>query len=350
VSFGETWASWHATHSGGANALLYDLATLLGHGHATWSIDPARGFSLPTLELLYRRLHVIVRPEEDADHSDGEVYRVSDRDHAERFRDAIPPLLVASMRQEGYEILERLRHESAGPRAKYLRSLQWQMQENRFAPVPLRQVDYGRFENDLTGSLTSYQAFARAVHSDLLEVKYQIEHGEFSLRRFFNAVRYETDKTAAGRLALEEDFQALLGSEMNHAARQRYTVTIESRLPEATRRDLLCRKESFYASVELKLSQRWTLDDYLESLEHQLVGQYMRARNSRIGFFVIVLQRKRIWVDKQSGASLQFDEVIARLQVRATQLTDRDSTLDLRVIGVDATARENFQHRGTRRN
>lgn len=342
-SFGAAWLDWHATQGPVAKQFLYDLAADLGHGYAKWSIDPSGDSCLPTLELLYRELHAIVRPEDDADHSDGEVYRVSDRDHAERFRDAIPPMLVASLRQEGYDILDRLRRESVGQRAKYLRSLQWQMQENRFAPLPLLQSEYGRFESDLTGSLTNYQGFARAVHNDLLEVKYEIEKGEFSLRRFFNSIKYEVLKTPEGRLALEEDFQTLLGSEINHASKQRYVVTLESRLPEATRRDLLCRKDNYYASVELKMSERWTLNDYLESLEHQLVGQYMKARNSRIGFFVIVLQRKRIWIEKSSKSRLGFGDVIVRLQARATELIAQDHTLDLRVIGIDATSPDDFR-------
>jgi hypothetical protein len=68
-------------------------------------------------------------------------------------------------------------------------------------------------------------------------------------------------------------------------------VTLESILPEGTRRDVLCQKGSLRATVELKMSLRWTLEDYAEALEKQLQGQYMMAPNSKIGFFVVELNR-----------------------------------------------------------
>lgn len=47
-----------------------------------------------------------------------------------------------------------------------------------------------------------------------------------------------------------------------------------------------------FVSIELKMSMRCTLDQYIEALEKQLVGQYMRHRKATTVFLVIVLQEK----------------------------------------------------------
>ena len=50
------------------------------------------------------------------------------------------------------------------------------------------------------------------------------------------------------------------------------------------------------------MSMRWTMDKYVEALEKQLVGQYMRHRKATTGFLVIVLQEKgRTWNDSDTG-------------------------------------------------
>jgi hypothetical protein len=169
-----------------------------------------------------------------------------------------------------------------------------------------------------------------------------MERGEFSLRRFFSAINFDRVKNDGDALALEEDFQALLGSELNHVCGHRYTVTLEPMLPEATRRDVLCQAGSSRATIELKMSARWSLKDYLEALEMQLYGQYMRAKNSRIGFFVIVLQRARAW-PLPEGGSIDFSALQARLVKRAQEIEARDSEVFLRVVGIDATPRPNFR-------
>ncbi|MGJ7574270.1 hypothetical protein ACSFBX_27310 [Variovorax sp. RB2P76] len=199
---------------------------------------------------------------------------------------------------------------------------------------------------------TDFVSFAMAVHSDLLEVKYDIEYGEHSLRRFFSELVFKAanrkgPEGAAAGLALEADFQSLLASEINHHARGRYSVTVESNTAEAKRRDVLCSRGEWHASVELKMSMRWTLDDYVEALEKQLVGQYMRHRRAAVGFLVVVLQQKgRQWRDPATAKLVGFDEVLEILRGKAQAIEANDRTKYLRVIGIDATTPQNFRKTG----
>jgi hypothetical protein len=244
--------------------------------------------------------------------------------------------------QAAYEVLDELRRKATGANAKYIQHLQFQMREAEAYVAPVAQQNYAKFERDFSPPVTSYTQFAQAVHNDLLTVKRGIEHGEFSLRRFFNQVVMEHIKTDTEGLALEEDFQALLGSELNHASSGRYGVTLEPILPAATRRDVLCQVGDMRATVELKMSERWTVADYLVALAEQLKGQYMQASDSKIGIFVVVLQRHRKW-DNPTGGEVDFAGLIGLLEAKALELQAADPALFLRIVGIDAAPQADFR-------
>lgn len=343
-SFGRDWEAWRASNRRASEEFMFDLAANLGEDRKARLRDAAgRGAEgLSTLKTLYEWVVSVVREAEDLTHEDGRVFSVGARDHAQRLRDALLPAIASAKSQAAYDILGTLRAKAVGPRAKYIRQLQFAMREDEAATLPLSQQNYDRFEYNFAPPVSDYVSFAQTVHNDLLAVKEDIEQGEFSLRRFFNTLNFEHVKTDSDGLALEEDFQALLGSELNHASRGRYVVTLEPILPDLTRRDVLCQIGSMRATVELKLSIRWTLEDYLVALEEQLKGQYMQAKASKIGFFVVVLQRTRRW-NVPSGGTVDFAGLLQTLASKARVLQTSDPSLFLRVIGVDARPKEDFR-------
>lgn len=232
---------------------------------------------------------------------------------------------------------------------EYIKKMQFELRERQFTREPLPQVKYAKFEEDFRGNVTGTTSFAMAVHADLRAVKYDVERGEHSLRSFFSEVNFTraNKKGAEGEkagLALEAHFQRLMASELNHHARARYSVTLESQTAEAKRRDILCSKDDWRASIELKMSARWDLTDYLVALEDQLVGQYMRHNNATAGFLVVVLQTKgRQWTDPKTKKKLNFQQILAILSVKAQELEEKDRTRYLRVIGIDATTPDDFR-------
>lgn len=344
ASFAAKWESWRATQQNAANDFMFDLAAYIGQERQARLREIAqRGLDgLKTLAVLFEWVMTVVLEKDDLTHEDGRVYHVGARDHAQRLRDSLLPAIASAKSQAAYEVLDDLRRKATGTRAKFIRFLQFQMREEEAFVPPLTQQDYPKFERDFAPPLTDFVAFAQAVHNDLLAVKRAIEKGEFSLRRFFNLVVMKHIKTDNDGLALEEDFQALLGGELNHASSGRYGVTLEPILPAATRRDVLCQHGEARATIELKMSERWTVDDYLVALYDQLKGQYMQADNSKIGFFVVVLQRKRQW-KAPTGGLVNFAGLIALLETRALELQTVDPTLFLRVVGIDATPQDDFR-------
>ncbi|ONB94511.1 hypothetical protein [Burkholderia pseudomallei] len=345
ATFGQAWESWQAGDCRAAEEFMFDLAAHLGedrHGRLN-QLAASGSDGLNALMKLYEWVRSVVSEDEDQSHDDGQVYAVNARDHAQSLRNALIPAVAHARSEEAYSILELLRLKAPRHRAKYLRHVQFTLREEQAARMPVQQAHYAKFEADFAPPVSEHQSFAMAVHNDLLAIKSQIENGEFSLRRFFNGVNFKHIKSDSEGLALEEDFQMLLGSELNHACANRYTVSLEPILPNSTRRDVLCQVASYRATVELKMSERWTLNDYLESLEEQLKGQYMQAPNSKIGFFVVVLQRANRRWDGPGGKRIGFQDVLDILQQKARDLAIKDPTLYLRVIGIDATPRENFR-------
>ena len=344
AAFGGRWESWKSSEKRAAEEFMFDLAAYIGQDRQSHLRAAAqRGMSgLKALSALYEWVVTVVRESEDISHEDGRAYHVGARDNAERLRDSLLPAISSAKSQAAYEVLDDLRRKATGTRAKYIRHLQFQMREEEAYVAPVAQQSYATFERDFAPPLTGFTQFAQAVHNDLLAVKRGIERGEFSLRRFFNLVVMEHIKTETEGLALEEDFQALLGSELNHASGGRYGVTLEPILPAATRRDVLCQAEELRATVELKMSERWTVADYLVALSEQLKGQYMQASNSKIGFFVIVLQRHRKWVDP-AGGEVDFAGLIGLLEAKALELQADDPALFLRIVGIDAAPQADFR-------
>ncbi len=343
-AFGAHWERWRTSEQRAAEEFMFDLAAYIGQDRQSRLRAAAeRGMGgLKALSALYEWVVTVVRESEDIAHEDGLAYTVGARDNAQRLRDSLLPTISSVKSQAAYEVLDELRRKATGANAKYIQHLQFQMREAEAYVAPVTQQNYAKFERDFSPPVTSYIQFAQAVHNDLLTVKRGIEHGEFSLRRFFNQVVMEHIKTDTQGLALEEDFQALLGSELNHASSGRYGVTLEPILPAATRRDVLCQVGQMRATVELKMSERWTVADYLVALAEQLKGQYMQSFDSKIGFFVVVLQRHRTW-DNPTGGKVDFAGLIGILEAKALELQAVDPALFLRIVGIDAAPQADFR-------
>ena len=332
---------------------IFDLAAAFGRDREgiAGRIATSSDHGILALEDLYLWTRWAVDPKDDVSRPEGVSYSPGPRDNAERFRSAILSGIAAATSQAAYSALGRIRLAlPAGDfTIEYIKKTQFELRERQLTRQPLAQVSYPKFEENFRGDVAGTTSFAMAVHADLRAVQYDVERGEHSLRSFFSELDFtrvnkKGDEGENVGLALEAQFQKLLASELNHHARARYSVTVESHTAEAKRRDILCSKDDWRASIELKMSERWTLTDYLVALESQLVGQYMRHRKATVGFLVLVLQTKRReWTDPATKKKLNFQQVLAILSAKAQELEAQDRTRYLRVIGIDATPPDDFR-------
>lgn len=346
-------SAWGPEDALAVKTFIFDLAAAFGRDRENVAVRIAteNDHGILVLEDLFLWTRWAVDPKNDMERPEGVAYSSEPRDHAERFRDAIIGSIAAATSQAAYSALTRIREAlPAGDLTiDYIKRMQFELRERQYTRDPLPQTKYAKFEDDFRGDVTGLTAFAMAVHADLRAVQYDVERGEHSLRSFFNQVDFKHinkhgEEGAKAGLALEVHFQRLLASELAHHARSRYSVTMESETAEAKRRDVLCSKGDWRASIELKMSERWTVDEYLVALEKQLVGQYMRHNKATAGFLVLVLQTKeRQWNDPASTKKLNFQQVLAILSAKAQELEAKDRTRFLRIIGIDATPPEDFR-------
>lgn len=345
--------AWGPTDALAVKTFIFDLAAAFGRDREGVAAQIAKesDHGILALEDLFLWTRWAVDPKDDVERPEGVSYSPGPRDHAERFRGAIIGGIAAATSQTAYSALSRIREALPGGdfTVDYIKRTQFELRERQFTREPLPQLKYGKFEEDFRGDVTGSTSFAMAVHADLRAVQYDVERGEHSLRSFFNQVDFKRinqkgEEGAKAGLALEVHFQRLLASELSHHTRTRYSVTMESETAEAKRRDVLCSKGDWRASIELKMSERWNLADYLVALEKQLVGQYMRHNKATAGFLVLVLQTKgRQWNDLTSKSKLNFQQVLAILSAKAQELEAKDRARYLRVIGIDATTPEDFR-------
>jgi hypothetical protein len=350
-SFQKAVSKWGPKEPAAVRVFIAHLAAYFGRDRFEAIMKLAQGSNdgVMTLEHMYHWTMWAVRPEDDITRPTGVVYSPNALDNAQRFRDRLIGAIASANTQLAYEVLGRIHAQTSGPKEMYIRKVQFELRERQFARQPFPQAKYDQFEKDFRADATDSLSFAMAIHSDLQAVKYDIERGEHSLRSFFSKLDFKhvhkkgQEGEKAG-LALEIDFQRLLASELNHHACERYSVSVESHTAESKRRDVLCSRNDWRASIELKMSVRWTLDDYVEALERQLVGQYMRHNMAMTGFLVLVLQTKdRQWKNPATGKMVGFDEVLTILREKAQALESNNRSMYLRVIGIDATTPSDFR-------
>ncbi|MGY2491136.1 hypothetical protein [Cupriavidus sp. CP313] len=345
-------SKWGPKDPAAVKEFLAHMAAYFGrdHGGALVKLAQASDEGVMALEHLYAWTMWAVDPTQDVRRPEG-VYSPKSRDNAQQMRDSLLGIIASANSQQAYDVLGRARVSAKGAQLMYIQKLQFELRERQFARRPLTQTNYDQFEKDFRADVTDSLSFSMAVHADLESVKYDIERGEHSLRSFFSELDFKRvnrpgmEGEKAG-LALEANFQRLLASELNHHARRRYSVSVESHTAESRRRDVLCSRGDWRASIELKMSERWTLEQYVEALERQLVGQYMRHNKAVTGFLVIVLQTKgRSWMNTATGTRVEFDDLLTILAAKAQALEAKDRSRYLRVIGIDATSPEDFRQK-----
>lgn len=288
---------------------------------------------------LYKELHQAIPEAGDIKRPSGKAYSVTDRERAQRTRDRIPELLASTRSSAGYAALKEL-YVEAGEEPihvrQYFLSLMRKTAESISRPSrPMSEEEYLEFERTLQPAPASLEAFAQQVEYDLLEVKENLEKGDFSARRFLSTAFQELSEEYIR--SIEDDFQLFLAGQLELIARKRYSVFREPQAADDTRRDIsiAAPAQTWKATLELKVSEGgWTLQDYRKSLREQLVGLYMKQRSTTVGFFVVLLQRDRPWVSPTG--SIRFDGLIKQLEADALMIS-AEKNIRLRVIGIDVT-------------
>lgn len=156
-------------------------------------------------------------------------------------------------------------------------------------------------------------------------LKRDIESGDFSDRELFNpsTEEFHLQKYVANRLRIE--------------ARGQYNVHREEEVDLEKRTDIrLWHRSDLVATIEVKCANKWTYAELRNSLESQLVGKYLRDRNSRHGVLLLGhLGGKNSWRGPD-GKELSIEDLTIALNNEAEQIAASNSQVSsLAVRGID---------------
>ena len=278
------------------------------------------------LERLIPLVYRYIRPAEDVDHGDGEPYSATTRDEAARFRDG---LLTRLANNEAPAAMAALRRLSVVPELAsshdWIRHLIDERTVSEADHRPWNPTDVRVFAQEHESDPRIDAELYRIICNRLTDIKNDVERSDNSLRE------------ELPRKCEEYVLRRWLARKLKERANKRYTIPQEEEIDQEQRPDLRAENPNTDpVSIELKWADNWTLPDLLERLENQLIGQYLRAHNSRYGIYVLGMDgRKNHWKDP-NGRRIEFDEVIQIIDRRAHELADTCGTVaGLCVVGID---------------
>lgn len=271
-----------------------------------------------------------IRPSEDITHTSGEAYSPSGRDHAQEFRSALLQRFAQSEQPGVLAALKALRdaRELSAHRDWIIYLIEKYML-NRADLAPWQPEDIRVFTADFETDPRNDTDLFQIACWRFQDIKHGVERSENSLREEVNK---DWDEPALRRW-----FQRKL----NERSRQRYTIPQEAEIDQEQRPDLRFENPQIPSAVpvELKWAENWTAVKLLERLENQLVGQYLRAYNTRYGIYLLgYIGAKQQWQHPIENRMIDFEELVRIITQRASELVQaRYDVADIRVVSINFT-------------
>jgi len=286
--------------------------------------DP-RHLTVAILRRLIPLVYSHIRPEDDINRAGS--YTPETRDDAQEFRNALFRCLAESPDPAAAEALRDLSQLADFVRFRDLllhfreENLQRCADQERWQPDDIRKFA----QNYEVNPRTDRDLF-RIVLGRFKDIKADVELSDLGLRTHLRPGD------------LESALRIWIAQELIRRSRQRYTVPQEAVIDQSQRPDIrLENPQTDAVSVEVKWAQRWSFNDLLGALEDQLLGQYLRAHNSRHGILLLgLIERDRKNWQRPDGCLVDFPELIKLLQARAVQLEEQHPEVKrLEVVGID---------------
>jgi hypothetical protein len=309
------------------------VTNLLGGRGSDYPAARSAYRAVPHLKALYLLVHKYVREREDIDRAGKGVYSPGLRDNAQDARNQLFGMLNEIPGKEAFLALMEISraHPEPSSRPWFARHARRKAEQD---------VESGPWSLDQFVDFNAHLERTPANNSELFELacmrladlKESLESGDSSIASILKTVRSETD------------MRKYIGDELRRSANNRFVVPQEEELADATRPDLRIHGADFDAPVpvELKLADNWTGPHLFERIENQLCRDYLRDPRSKRGVFALVYRgEKTEWKLPTSKEHVGFVGLVQALQRRWVTISPRfPNVVDLRVVGIDLTARE----------
>ena len=138
----------------------------------------------------------------------------------------------------------------------------------------------------------------------------------------------------------EKPIQRLLADRLNERRNQLFSIERETEVYDKKEPDIrvTAPNTDVKAVIEIKHGDKtsWTLTTLEDTLENQIVGQYLCSDQCRAGVLFITYHRERRW--EFDGQKRSFSELIEKLKLKAKALEEQHSyVFRLGVFGLDLT-------------
>jgi hypothetical protein len=288
-------------------------------------------------------LYDTIRPEDDTDRSDGNVYNPNARDYAQSFRNRCLSSLASYPSKEAFEAIQSIRRlkKFAGIRDLLDQIAQRQLaaaaEELASSWTEKQLLELERGDDRIPTTNASLFAL---VKRHLARVAELLENDDFS----YSAVFAEDTE--------ERHIQRWVASSLTLVGRGLYTVEREPQVQDDKLMDISVTVPGVgRVPVEIKplYKERYTYKELCAFITEQLIGRYMRPPNVDCGILLLVPLISRTW--KIAERVVSFQELCSSLQAYAKNASGARykevavSSIDIAASRKKAAARGNNAHR-----
>lgn len=283
---------------------------------------------------MVKTAYAAVRVIEDRQRESGVAYSPDRRDRAEWARNAAFKTLVETPGRATYEALHQFREIADFPvSAERLTSLAMDRAATDAEHAPWLPGDAKTFEQTREAPPRTTLDLQRLALGRLADIQADLLTSDFA-----------QGKTLAG-LPDETAVQGWVADRLNLERGSSYSVERESRVVDEKEPDIRLRAKHSQATlpIEVKVTDRWTLEDLEAALVTQLCGKYLRAQDAKYGVLLIVHRnpREKGWKAGNSETYLSFEQLIAHLKGMAADISATDplgpqpeiAVLDVSTVG-----------------
>lgn len=264
---------------------------------------------------------------EDDHHHDG-VYSPDARDEAESARNRLLGAVIGKPGPEAHAALLTLAGEPLfAHMADRLRKYARERASADSDLAGMTEAEVRQWERTFAVPPRTRDELYRAMFDRLEDIEHDVLHHDFNDRSLLEAIK------------LEEEMQPVLARRFEDSAAKHYTVAREEVVAGRKETDIrLVVSQTLKAVTEIKIGDRYSVNELLDALESQLLGQYLRHSSCAAGCLLVTYAGRKSFEHPITGAPLAFAEVIDLLSARAAELEAASKgRVRLGVFGLDLT-------------
>lgn len=270
-----------------------------------------------------------VPPRRDKKHEG--VYTPNTRDHAESARNYLLQTLLDTPGPEARNVILELADEPHfahfPDRLRYM-ARERAAKDSEFAPFPPAEI--ASFEGKLEMPPRDRDGLFAVMMDRLDDLAHDLAHHDF------------TDRRTVRTIKTEPEMQRTLARRLEEMAKGAYMVLREEEVADAKKTDirLASVQGNHRAAIEVKIAdRRWGVADFERALRAQLVGQYLRHKNSKAGCLLLTYDgSKKFWKRPKKASRMSFEDLLGQLREMAERIAEKsDHEFRISVFGLDLT-------------